>query len=353
MATIPKYNLRYAAALPCRRKFLKLLGLTVLATQLPVLAKSNVSPQPILKPQRLKVGDSVGLISPASSVDREDIEFFTETLAQLGLKVKLGVHILDQYGYLAGKDADRAADVNAMFADSSVQALLTMRGGWGCNRILPLLDYELIRRNPKILMGYSDITSLLLAIYAHSGVVTFHGPVGISTWNQFSVGYVQRILFNGELMTLRNSPNTPVGTITPGKARGRLVGGNLSVLAAMVGSSYLPDWNQTILFVEETGEDVYRVDRLLTQLKLAGILEQLAGFIFAQCTKCSAGEGNEPSLTLQQVLSDYIKPLGIPAWYGSMIGHIPDKFTVPVGVEVEINAGQGTIQMLESAVADL
>lgn len=153
-------------------------------------------------------------------------------------------------------------------------------------------------------------------------------------------------------MTLRNSPNTPVGTITPGKARGRLVGGNLSVLAAMVGSSYLPDWNQTILFVEETGEDVYRVDRLLTQLKLAGILEQLAGFIFAQCTKCSAGEGNEPSLTLQQVLSDYIKPLGIPAWYGSMIGHIPDKFTVPVGVEVEIDAGQGTIQMLESAVAD-
>lgn len=332
-----------------RRQFLRLLGLSLFATQLPVAAQTYSS-QPILKPRRLNVGNTVGLISPGSSVSREDVEVFTKTLSQLGLKVKLGAHVLDQYGYLAGKDRDRAADINAMFADTSVQALLTMRGGWGCNRLLPLLDYNFIRQNPKILMGFSDITSLLLAIYTRSGVVTFHGPVGTSTWNPFSVSYVQRILFQAEKATLQNPDNTPLEVITPGKARGRLLGGNLSVLAAMVGSSYLPNWQQTILFVEETGEDIYRVDRLLTQLKLAGILEQLAGFIFAQCTKCQAGEGDEPSLTLQQVLSDHIKPLEIPAWYGSAIGHILNKFTVPVGTQVEIDATQGTIQLLESAV---
>lgn len=333
-----------------RRNFLKLLGLSLFATQLPVAAKTSSSPQVILKPRRLNVGDTVGLISPGSPVSREDVETFTRTLSRLGLKVKLGAHILDQYGYLAGSDRDRAADINAMFADTSVQAILTMRGGWGCNRLLPLLDYNLIRHNPKILMGFSDITSLLLAIYTRSGLVTFHGPVGTSTWNPFSVSYVQRILFQAEKATLQNRDNSIVEVITPGKARGRLLGGNLSVLAAMVGSSYLPNWQQTILFVEETGEDIYRVDRLLTQLKLAGILQQLAGFIFAQCTKCQDGEGNEPSLTLQQILSDHIKPLGIPAWYGSAIGHIPNKFTVPIGTQVEIDASQGIIQMLESAV---
>jgi muramoyltetrapeptide carboxypeptidase len=151
-------------------------------------------------------------------------------------------------------------------------------------------------------------------------------------------------------MTLQNLLSTPVETITKGKARGRLVGGNLSLVAALVGSEYLPDWQQTILFVEDIREDVYRIDRLLTQLKLAGILDQVAGFIFAQCTNCPAGDANEPSLTLQQVLADHIKPLGIPAWYGSMIGHIQDKFTVPIGGMVEIDAERGTIRLLESVV---
>jgi muramoyltetrapeptide carboxypeptidase len=334
------------------------VGLTALATQFPHIAQGYPSPQPILKPPRLKVGDTVGLINPASPIDPKDIEQVTKTLAGLGLKVKLGAHIFDRYGYLAGTDANRAADVNAMFADSSVQAILTLRGGWGCNRILPLLNYDRYRTSPKIIMGYSDITALLLAIYARSGIVTFHGAVGTSTWNPFTVDYVRRMLLNGEAVTLQNPrPNRdnltttpiPVETITPGKARGKLVGGNLSVLAAMVGSAYLPSWKQTILFVEDIGEDPYRVDRMLTQLKLAGILPQIAGFIFGQCTNC-VPKDQEDSLTLAQVLRDHIQPLGIPAWYGSMIGHIKDKFTLPVGVDVEIDANQGSIHLLESAV---
>jgi len=340
-----------------RRQILKILGLATLTSQLPKIAQANSFYQPLLKPPSLKFGDTIGLVNPASFITSEALEEVKETLTDLGLNYKLGTHILDRYGYLAGKDIDRAADINAMFTDPSVKAILTLRGGWGCNRILPLINYQLIRKNPKIIIGYSDITSLLLAIYALSGIVTFHGPVATSTWNQFTKDYVQRILFNGEAVIMQNFLNTGenvnakpihIETITPGKARGKLIGGNLSVLSAMVGSAYLPNWQGSILFLEEIGEEVYRVDRMLTQLKLAGILDRLSGFIFGQCTRCDP-EKPEQSLTLMQVLQDHIQPLKIPAWYGSAIGHIPNKFTLPIGLEVEIDANNGSIQMLESA----
>jgi muramoyltetrapeptide carboxypeptidase len=334
-----------------RRSFLMASGMAFLATQMPVGAQQPPVSVP-LKPARLKPGDTVGLVNPASSLDPEDVGFAKQELARLGLNVKVAPHVNDQYGYLGGRDADRATDVNVMFGDPAVKALIAMRGGWGCNRILPLLNYELIRNNPKIIIGYSDITSLLLGIYAKSQLVTFHGPVGTSNWNPFSVNYFKQILFNAEAVKLQNSgasSQVRVSTITAGKARGKLVGGNLSVLTAMIGSPYLPAWDQTILFVEEVGEEVYRVDRMLTQLKLAGILDQIAGFIFGQCTDCDPEEPAQ-SLSLGQVLMDHIRPLKIPAWYGSMIGHIKDKFTVPVGVDVEIDANTGTIQLLEPAV---
>lgn len=334
-----------------RREFLATCGLATLATQIPTLtAQGKPSLNTIRKPPRLQAGDTVGLIAPAGIVDAKDIEAAQKSISQLGLKVKLGKHILDRYGYLAGKDSDRAQDVNLMFSDRTIKAIIPMRGGWGCNRILPLLNYSLIRSHPKIIIGYSDITTLLLAINARSQMVTFHGPVATSTWNQFTVDYFKRILFNGEAVTMQNLNPSEVRLeiIAPGKARGKLVGGNLSVLSAMVGSPYLPFWNKSILFVEEVGEDVYRIDRMLTQLKTTGILNQITGFIFGQCTKCSLGD--EPSFTLMQVLQQHILPLGIPAWYGSMIGHIKDKFTLPVGVDVEIDAELGTIRMLEAAV---
>jgi muramoyltetrapeptide carboxypeptidase len=335
-----------------RRQFLTTLGLTTLASQIsPASAKILLNPTNIIKPPRLQIGDTVGLISPAGIIDPKDIIEAKQSLTKLGLKVKIGEHILDRYGYLAGKDIDRAQDINTMFADQSVKAIVTMRGGWGCNRILPLINYSLIRAHPKIIIGYSDITSLLLAITARSRIITFHGPVATSTWNQFSVDYFQRILFNAEAVNMQNINHgeVQVTAISPGKARGKLMGGNLSVLSAMVGSSYLPSWQKTILFVEEVKEDTYRVDRMLTQLKNAGILNQISGFVFGQCTNCSLGDS--PSLTLTQILQDHIQPLGIPAWYGSMIGHIKDKFTVPVGVEAEIDANLGTIRMLEAAVS--
>jgi len=334
-----------------RRKFLTTCGFATLATQIPLVKAQAISPNTIIKPPRLQPGDTVGLIAPAGIFEPKYIETVQQYLTTLGLKTKLGNHVLDRYGYLAGKDIDRAQDVNTMFADNSVKAILAVRGGWGCNRILPLLNYSLIRSHPKILMGYSDITSLLIAINARSRILTFHGPVATSTWTPFMLDYLKRILFNAETVTMKNN-NTSEGqvqTIVSGKAKGKLVGGNLSVLAAMLGSPYLPSWHQKILFLEDTNEDVYRIDRMLTQLKNAGILSRISGFIFGQCTNCSLG--NEPSLTLMQVLQDHLLPLEIPAWYGSMIGHIRDKFILPIGVDVEIDADAGTISLLDTAVS--
>jgi muramoyltetrapeptide carboxypeptidase len=342
-----------------RRHMLQIGGAAIAVGTLPSLVESKDPERGAIKPKRLRKGDLVGLINPAGATFHPDrAEIARETMAALGLRTRFGDHLLDRYGYLAGRDEDRAADINNFFLDPEVRAVLALRGGWGCNRLLPFLDFGLIRKNPKIVMGMSDITGLLLGIYAKTGIVTFHGPTGGSSWNEFTTDQATRVLFDGEAITMKNMEGTDdrlvqvknrVLRITPGTARGRLVGGNLTVLTALMGSDYLPDFDGCILFLEDVREEVYRVDRMLTQLKLAGVLEGIAGFVFGRCTDCEP-TNRYGSLTLREVLNDHVAPLGIPAWYGSMIGHIADKFTVPVGVPAEINADTGTIKLLEPAV---
>jgi muramoyltetrapeptide carboxypeptidase len=246
-----------------------------------------------------------------------------------------------------------------MFADPSVNMIMAMHGGWGCARLLPLLNYDLIRRNPKQLIGYSDITALLLGIHAKTGLTTMHGPEGAATWNAFTTDWFRRVLMNGEAVTFQNPAKKDdtlaqtkdrISTRRSGTARGQLVGGNLTVLCHLMGSAYLPDWRGKILFVEDTHEDVYSMDRMLTHLKLAGVLDQIAGFVFGKCTKCEAGSGGYGSLTLEDVLAEHIGSLTVPAFAGAMIGHITDKFTIPIGINAELNANTGTIRLLESAV---
>jgi muramoyltetrapeptide carboxypeptidase len=217
----------------------------------------------------------------------------------------------------------------------------------------------MIARNPKILLGYSDITALLLSLHARTGLVTFHGPVGSSQWNPFSVGYMKRVLQDGEAVTFENLKEINeddltvtkdrVQTLRPGTARGKLLGGNLTVLSSLVGTGYLPDWDGCILFIEDVEEAPYRIDRMLTQLRLAGILQKARAVIWGNCTDCKPGEGFG-SLTVTEALKDHILPLGVPAWMGAMIGHIDKQFTLPVGAEVEVDATAGTIRMLEPAV---
>lgn len=310
-----------------------------------------------MKPPRLKAGSTVGLVAPAGIVaEAFEVRLAREMLAALGLKTRLGRHAMDRHGYFAGTDRDRAADLMAMFADPDVDGIVALRGGWGSARLLGLLDYAFIRSHPKILVGYSDVTALLLAIYARSRVVTFHGPDALSSWTPFTVSGFRRIFFGGEAMGNPRRRGDAliqmedrVRTITPGTARGRLAGGNLTILASMIGTSYLPSFEGHLLFLEDIGEGIYRIDRMLTQLAQAGVLGQIAGFIFGACTDCNP-DSDYGSFTLSEVIDGHIRPLGIPAWQGAMIGHIRDKHTVPLGVEANIDAAEGTITLLEPPV---
>ncbi|HBL30774.1 MAG TPA: LD-carboxypeptidase [Acidobacteria bacterium] len=314
-----------------------------------------------VRPGRLRPGDTVGLVNPAGVTwEPVDVEIAVESLAALGYRTKRAPHLLARRGYFAGTDEERAADLQALFADPQVRAIHCLRGGWGCARLLPLLDWRLLAQNPKILLGYSDITALLLALHARTGLVTFHGPVGTSPWNPFNVGFLKRVLVDGEAVLFENLKEIDedaltvvenrVQTIAPGTARGRLLGGNLTVLTALLGSAYLPDWHGCVLFLEDVEEAPYRIDRMLTQLRLAGVLEKARAVIWGTCSDCSPGRGYG-SLTVTDVLDDHLRPLGVPAWQGAMIGHVEKQFTLPLGVEVEVDATAGTLRLLEPAVA--
>lgn len=333
-----------------RKDFIKRLGIGFTAISgFNFIGEPELHPR--IKPKMLKRGDTIGMISPASNLSEE--KKYAQVISQiknLGFKVKVGSHIKDHYGYLAGKDEDRAADLNAMFADPDVDAVLPFRGGWGSNRILSLIDYKIIKENPKPLIGFSDITSLLLAIYAKTGLITFHGPVGKSEWTTFTRAHFEKVLMQNKSLSISDNNDT-INTITEGEASGVLLGGNLSVLTSMLGSKYLPDWQGSILFLEDIGEDIYRVDRMITQLKLNGILDKIYGFIFGKCTSCEVSSGFH--FTLEQMLKDHIKRLEIPAFIGANIGHIDDMLTLPIGIRAKMNAVNGSISLAESPVNTL
>ena len=342
-----------------RRHFLGSAALAATSLMLPWVGGAQAfaaAPRRRLLPLALNPGDTIGLVSPSAATDEPlDLQLAQEAMEALGLKVKVGPHLGARRGHLAGSDAERAGDLNAMFADREVKAIVCARGGSGAARLLPLLDYAAIRRHPKILLGYSDITALHNALLSQAGLVSFHGPIGIGSWNSFNADQFRRVFFERELMDYRNKVeagdelvprrNRTI-TIRGGKVSGELVGGNLTVLAALAGSPYLPDFRGKILFLEDVGEAPYRIDRMLSTLKLMGALDKISGFIFGECTDCKPGDGYG-SLTLEQIFDDYIRPLKIPAYRGAMIGHIREQFIVPVGGKVELDADAGTFRLLE------
>lgn len=304
----------------------------------------------ILKPPRLRRGDTIGLVSPASTLpELSRYDRVVRKIRSLGYGVREGAHARDRHGNLAGADRDRAADLMAMFRDPGVDAVMAFRGGWGSNRILEMIDFQLIRDHPKALIGFSDITSLLLSVYARSGLITFHGPVGKSEWSPFTLGSFRNALGNAAPYTLRNEQGDGGRfLLREGTAEGILLGGNLSVLSSMVGSGYLPDFSGGLLFLEEVGEHFYRIDRMLTQLRLSGILEKLSGFIFGVCADCSRGTPRAHGL--EEVLRNHIEPLGIPAFAGMRFGHLEDTLTLPVGVRARMDARSGSLRLLEAPV---
>ena len=339
-----------------KRLFLKSLGLGLAGIPLSSSIFKEDLAKKVLLPKGIQKGDKIGIISPsAATADRIQFDFAQETMEAMGLEVQLGKNLKNRRGHLAGTDIERAEDLNSMFADDSIKAIICIRGGSGAARILPLIDYRNIKRNPKPLLGYSDITALHNAIHAQTGLITFHGPNGTGSWNSFNVRQFEKMFIERELVNFENEQvkgddlivkQNRIQIIRPGKASGKILGGNLTVLTALSGTPYLPDFKNAILFLEDIGEDPYKLDRMLSTLKLNGTLDSIKGFIFGQCTDCTPS-GGYGSLTLDEILDDYLLPLNIPAYRGAMIGHVAKQFIVPVGAQVEMDANAGTFRMLD------
>eukprot|EP01120_Amphizonella_sp_Union-15-10_P016894 TRINITY_DN9170_c0_g1_i2.p1 TRINITY_DN9170_c0_g1~~TRINITY_DN9170_c0_g1_i2.p1 ORF type:complete len:275 (-),score=44.27 TRINITY_DN9170_c0_g1_i2:69-893(-) len=269
----------------------------------------------------------------------------------LGLKVQFGPNSFDIYdGYLAGSDDARAQDVMDMASDQNIRAIVANRGGWGCNRILPLLDYQTIKSNPKPIVGYSDLTALINAIHLKTGLITFHGPMGLDNWSNENGLYFNKVIMNGEAVTY-TTPTSNLITIVGGKASGKLVGGNLSVFSSLVGSEFLySDFSDKILFLEEVEEEPYRLDRMMMQLELSGALKSIRGFIWGRCTSCQASNPQQSQPWTSVIIEKMKKYPKTPSFIGALIGHIDQQWTLPIGINVEIDANQGTISLLEPAV---
>ena len=303
------------------------------------------------------------MVAPSAAPNEpERIRFAIDTVESLGFKVKPGAHLFDREGYLAGSDAARADDLNAMFADDGVDAIWCVRGGYGASRILPALDYALMQRKPKALIGYSDITALHMAIHRHAGLVTFHGPVAFRAFTPYSLGELKRVLWTGETPVRLGGPppferaegrvdwENRVATLVPGTARGRLLGGNLCLMSHLCGTPYFPDLRGAILFLEDVEEAYYRIDRMLTQLWLSGALAGVAGVAFGKFTNCNSSPFFLQNRPLDDILAERCRALGVPAVSGIMVGHIEDQTTLPVGCLAELDADAGTLTLLEPGV---
>lgn len=309
-------------------------------------------------PKRLKEGDMIGLITPGGPIEEEQLEETIKKLKILGFNTYYEDSVLSQYGYFAGTDRERADELMHMFVNDDVDGILCVRGGYGSIRILDLLNFEQIKQNPKVFMGYSDITALLTSIYEQTGLITFHGPLGISPFNEFTLKSFKKIVMNPgnhykypyeREENTEDNPEFDVYTINGGKAEGELIGGNISVLDSMIGSKYEADFENKIVYLEEIEEKTYRVDKMLYHLLYATNLKKAAGIIMGVFSKCNIND--EPRLTLKEAITDLLKPLGIPVAYGLAFGHIDTIVTIPNGVKARMNADKNTLKLLEKAVS--
>jgi len=270
-------------------------------------------------------------------------------LAEWGLRTRVMPHVHHEDGFLAGSDEDRLADLHAAFADPEIRAVWCARGGYGCSRLTDRLDGGLLRADPKPLVGFSDVTALHLALHRH-GVVSFHGPTG--EWNERRTGGASAASLRRALTDARPLgalPTGPLERLVPGRAAGPLVGGNLSLLAAAVGTPDQPDTRGCLVLLEDVGERPYRIDRMLRQLLRAGLVEGAAGLVFGAFSRCEEPRG--PCATVDEVLAAFAAELGLPTVGGAPIGHGPGQLTVPLGVAAELDADRGTLTVIEPATS--
>lgn len=327
------------------------------AGALAALCAAPAWPRTSRKPPRLAIGDTVGVVSPASTMSSDDgLEIAEHWIRGMGLVPKFGPNAGGRWGYLAGTDDQRAGDLNAAYADPDVKAVFAVRGGWGGARVLPLLDWSTIRANPKLLIGFSDTTALHLAFAARAGFPTIHGGNATSSWRKASWESLWRLAFAADTPTLggagiEEATGRAGRTLTGGKASGRLIGGNLTILSTLMGTPWLPDMKGAVLFLEDVNESEYRVDRMFQQLSLAGVLDGLAGVVFGQCTSCATRAPDYAGFTLDNLVDQYFGTLGIPAITGFNTGHIANQLSLPSGARVELDADGRTLRVLEPIVS--
>jgi muramoyltetrapeptide carboxypeptidase len=334
-----------------RRSVLGLLGTSVALPSFSWNVHSAGNNNPVVLANALKKGDLVGICAPAGGIkDPEEPDQFAKLLKSMGFRVKMGKNLSGRFGYFSSSDAERAEEFLDMVSDKEVKAVFFIRGGWGCARILPLIDFHSIAANPKIYMGFSDISSLLNAITDRTGIVTFHGPNGNASWNERSLSYLKTMAWELGACRFENLPDDLVPyTIVPGRSEGRLTGGNLSVLTAMIGTEYEPVWDGKILFLEEVHEEPYRIDRMLTQMDQHGVFKQIKGLILGAFRDCVPEEKNR-AFTVDEVFMQHFNALDIPVYANAQFGHVANKFILPIGVNAVVDSVSCSIQMLEKAV---
>ncbi|MBL8189739.1 MAG: LD-carboxypeptidase [Acidobacteria bacterium] len=319
--------------------------------------------QALIRPSRLKPGDLVGVITPSTPATNPDrLALVERTIKYFGLRVKWGKHIGKKSGYFGNPVGERLDDLHAMFQDPEVKGVFPIQGGYGAPQLLDGIDYDLIRRNPKIFIGYSDITALHLAIHKRTGLVTFHGPNVFSALTGYTQTHFRKAVFESVPIGVATNPPESnslrpkylLRTIRPGKATGRLVGGNLTLISTTMGTPYEIDTRGAILFLEDIGEEPYRIDRMLTQLRLAGKLDQAAGIIFGDCVGCAPNDYKPfvaAGFSLGESLDAILGSVKVPVLSGLTIGHVEDQLTLPLGVTATLDADAGTLEIKESGVS--
>ena len=343
-----------------RRNFLNIAGAWATTRLLP--SPGDTTAKRLIKPKPLQKGDVVGLVTPGFPAGDESFQKAVDNIRNLGLVPKYSEKVNGRYGYLAGTDAERAEDLMKMFRDPEIKGIWCVRGGYGCTRILPALDYRVIRQNPKVLIGYSDITALHLALYRNAGLITFHGPVGTSDFTPYTLEQVQKMVMpadNAAISIPLSEANEEEGktrdifryqVLHPGRATGRLFGGNLSLVSALAGTPYLPSFRDSLVYLEDIGEKPYRLDRMLVQLLQSTDIDRAAGLILGIFEDCEPSDA-ETDFTVFQLIQDHLLPLGIPVMYGFSFGHIDNQCTFPVGVEATMDTGLRTVQLSGSPVS--
>jgi muramoyltetrapeptide carboxypeptidase len=296
---------------------------------------------PLVRPDVLRAGDLVALVAPAGATRREQASRAARVVAGWGLRVSLGRHALDRHTYLAGTDEQRLADFNDALRDPDVRGVICLRGGYGSQRIVDDVDYAAVRADPKLIMGFSDITALHVALWCEARLATVHGPTGASldpALDSMTTETARRAVMTADPIVV--SADRTFGALVGGRAEGTLLGGNLTMLAATAGTRHKPDLAGSILLLEAVSEETYRLDRSLVQLKRSGWLEGLAGVAVGQFTDC---EEEVPGPTVADIMRDHFGALGIPVLGGLPIGHGEQQSAVALGVPAVLDADAGTL----------